>query len=137
VAPREEQLGRDDVLADPSHVLPGEGRGLDADALRIESLHGFDHDHCVGAAGQYVAGVDEKGLSADRQIPGLGFVGPIGGLGVDRDTVHGGRMIVGRGDGRKDRFGQHPPGRLRDRDRFNRQRLKRRQLLEHDSACLV
>ncbi len=61
----EEQLGGDDILADPAHVLPGEGRRLDDDLLLVGDLDVFDHDHRVGAVGQDVAGVDEEGLPPD------------------------------------------------------------------------
>jgi hypothetical protein len=73
------QFGRHHVLAHRAHIAPGRHRRQNLDAVAVRRRHRLrllDHDHGVGVGRQRVAGVDGKGLLAQRSRSGLVSVAP-------------------------------------------------------------
>jgi len=137
---RQDQLGRDDVFAHRPHMLPRRHRGQHLDRLPaglllcrfaallicrlafFPHLHIFHHDHRVRAGGQGIAGVHVERLLADGQVdrPRFGCAARV--FGAHRVAVHGGGMIMGRGDERPHRLGRDAAGRVLQRHPFALQR---------------
>ncbi len=120
----QDQLGRNHVLTHRPDVLPRRDRreNLDLRAVcRVHRLDVLDHDDCIGAGGQGVAGVDIERTAvvlgaADGQPEGLRLAGAARVLRGDGIAVHRGRVIVGRGNARPDGLRGDPAGRSLQRD---------------------
>ena len=93
----EDHLACADVLADLAHVLPGRGRGAQADAAVRQGLDVLGHDDGVAALGQGVAGVHGDVLPR-RELNRRRLRRAEGEGGRERHAVHGAGVIVRRAD---------------------------------------
>ena len=154
VVARQQQLGRHHVLTHQAHVLPGGGGLVDGHGVPALVAHLLDHDHRVGPGRQRLAGVQPGeapfGVVLVREqpeLPGREFGGPEGILRAHADAVHGGAVVVGRGDPGEHRLGCDPVQGLAHVHRLVIQvravdtaqeqlpRLGQRSLLEVSFAC--
>ena len=99
----DDDVGGDDVLADDAGVLPRRGGRDDLENALLRLDHILDHDDGVRLLGKGLAGVDVDRLRPDAELLWRGLRGARGVGGAHGDAVHGGGVVVGRGDGGEDR----------------------------------
>ncbi len=56
--PRQQQFGRDHILADQAHMIPRRDGFENLDRPSIDLVYFLDHDDGVSPSGQRIAGVD-------------------------------------------------------------------------------
>ena len=117
-----QELGGDYILTHTAYVLPRESGCFDFHLVVTAIVDLFDHDDRIGVIGQHMAGIDEKSVLSDLELPGAGLAGSEGLLRLDRNAIHGRRMKIRRGQPGKHRCRQNTSHGLRHRYRFGGRR---------------
>ena len=88
-------------------MLPGRGGRGDLKDTLLDLDHILDHDDGVGLLGKGLAGVDVDRFRPEAELLRRGLRGAGGVGGAHGDAVHGGGVVVGRGDSGEDRTCGH------------------------------
>jgi len=136
VVPGKQKFGGDNVLPDFADMLPGKNRRFDLDAVFIQDVEMFDHDHGIGVVRQHMPGIDVECILIYLQLYGLGRIGAEGGNGGNSSTIHGGRMKMGRGEFGRHRLRQRSAHRILNGNNFRRQGVVGLEFSEYDLPSL-